>query len=92
MPRYAAKVDRNHTEIVRGLRDAGVRVWDTSRLGSGYPDACCYWPATGLHLIEIKMPGEKLTEHEAKFHALFEGAAVHIVFGVEDALRKIGAI
>lgn len=37
--RRAAKVDGNHSEIIKALRQIGASVADTSRIGQGFPDA-----------------------------------------------------
>ena len=34
----AARTDANHAEIVKALRAIGASVFDTSRVGGGYPD------------------------------------------------------
>jgi hypothetical protein len=92
MSRYARKVDGNHRQVIDHLRDIGWRVHDTSRLGGGFPDATAYHDRFGLHLLEIKMPGEKLTAKEREFFALFDGAPVHQIESAEAFLKTVGAI
>ena len=87
MTRWARRVDRNHGEIREGLRKMGYTVWDTSRLGGGFPDLLV-WDKRRLILVEVKMPGEKLTVDEETFHKLFPVAIVHTVEEALDALRS----
>ena len=58
--RRAAKVDDNHREIVRALRDCGATVQDLSPVGAGCPDILVGWQGRN-HLIEIK-DGAKVGE------------------------------
>ena len=85
MTRWARRVDRNHAAIREGLRKLGYTVWDTSRLGGGFPDLLV-WDKRRLILVEVKMPGERLTVDELAFHKLFPVAIVHTVEEDLDAL------
>ena len=92
--RRAAKVDGNHGEVIKALREAGCRVFDTSRVGGGFPDALVATPAGSLLLMEIKdgslSPSKRrLTEAEEKFFATFGGHCV-IAESAEDALALAG--
>lgn len=82
MTRYRRRVDRNHAAIRDGLRKCGYRVFDCSRLGGGFPDLLVW--KRRVMLLEVKMPGEKLTPDEAEFHALFP---VSIVRTVDEAIE-----
>ena len=88
--RRAAIVDGNQAGIVLALRQIGATVHITSGLGQGYPDL-----NVGLrgvtYLLEVKRPGEKLTEAEARWHEQWQGHCV-IVYSVDDALKAVGAI
>lgn len=86
MSRRARKVDRNHAEIRQGLRECGFPVWDTSRVGDGFPDLLVY--AHGrLLLLEVKMPGEQLTPMEQGFWEVFPVVIVH---DIDEAVRACG--
>jgi len=86
--RRAARTDRNHAEIRDCLRKMGVKVFDTSRLGGGFPDlVACH--RGRVYLFEVKMPGCKLTPDEVEFHREYDGY-VSIVYSVEDALIELG--
>lgn len=79
----ARRVDRNHGEIRDGLRWAGFDTFDCSRFGDGFPDLLVRGPDERLVLMEVKMPGEKLTVAERVFGLRF---AVHVVHSIEEAL------
>lgn len=51
--RRAARVDRNHGEIVGLLRAAGVEVVDLSAVGGGVPDLLCGAQGRWV-LVEVK--------------------------------------
>ena len=77
--RRAARVDRNQTEVVEALRQAGCRVQPLHMVGKGCPDILVGRDGR-LVLMEIK-DGEKppsarkLTEDEAAWHDLWADAA-----------------
>jgi hypothetical protein len=83
---YARRVDKNQPEIVKALRKAGYRVWHTHRAGFGFPDILVLSKAHIPVLIEIKMPGEKLTPAENKFHAEYRGP-IAIVDNADEAIE-----
>lgn len=94
--RRAAKVDANHPEIVKALRDAGCWVMDLSAVGKGCPDLLVHgptWPWS-LALLEVKdgskPPSERqLTPAQVKFHAGCN-APLFVVNSVEEALAAVG--
>lgn len=88
----AAKPDANQAAIVAALRQVGVVVTDTHRLGDGFTDIFCFVPATGqIHALEIKSPGGKLTKHEQTWHELHAGCEyVHIVYSADEAFEACG--
>lgn len=69
--RRAARVDRNHSEVVTAFRAIGFSVADTSQLGCGFPD-CVISRSNRTALVEVK-DGEKppsarkLTKDEQAF-------------------------
>jgi hypothetical protein len=94
MSRFARRVDANHAQVVATLRAAGAWVWDTSRLGGGYPDLHVYHPRVGALLLEVKdgrrPPSERrLTPAEERFARAYPGRLV-VVCSPEDALAAIG--
>jgi hypothetical protein len=95
MPRRAARIDANHTAIVRALRDIGASVESLASQGRGCPDVLCGYRGVNT-LIEIKNPNvdkshQQLTTHERKWHDEWRGTVV-IVWTVDDALRAVGAL
>ena len=69
--RRAAKVDRNHAEIVDCLRAKGFSVLSIAAVGRGAPDIVLAKAGT-TWLAEIKdghRMGWKLTEDQKRFHA-----------------------
>ena len=87
-PRYAAKVDANHAEIVAALRTAGFYVCDTSRLGNGFPDLLCVNKQGLVVLLEVKTDGGTLTNKEREFHDSYPGL-LYIVRSAEEAIDKM---
>lgn len=89
MGRYARRVDGNQTAIVRALRSCGCTVQSLARLGDGVPDLLVACHGQNL-LLEVKQPGEQLTEKEHDWHQRWP-VPVWIVTSVDDALRVLDA-
>lgn len=81
--RRAAKRDANEVEIVRGLRQLGVRVLRLS--GAGVPDLAVYWPASGWLLADVKAARGGFTEAQRLW-----GPEIKIWRSVDDALVDLG--
>lgn len=87
--RRAARTDQNQPEIVRGLRGRGHEVCILAQLGQGKPDLLCVDGDTAiLILMEVKVPGAKLTDDEEKWHRDWPGP-VYIVHSLDEALDAI---
>lgn len=91
----AKRTDRNQSEIVRALRQAGATVTATHEIGKGFPDLAVGYRQQNF-LIEIKDPlqppsRKRLTPDEKQWHEAWRGSVV-VVETPEDALRHIGAI
>ena len=79
MTRFAKRTDDNHSEVVRGIRDAlpEATVFDLSGAGRGIPDLLIGYAGCN-YLVEIK-DGEKtpsqrdLTDAQKTFHASWQG-------------------
>ena len=96
--RRAAKVDANHAEIVKALRDAGCGVVDMAPMGKGVPDLLVHPPTfpacripVFLEIKDGKKPpsARKLTPAQLKFHSEWKGY-VFVVENIEQALRAVG--
>lgn len=88
--RRAAKKDRNHNEIARALRDAGVDVFESYQIGAGFPDLTC-GRGGRTYLLEVKCGRGVLTPDEAAFLAGWRGH-VAVVTSVDEALRAVGLL
>jgi len=80
--RRAAKRDANEVEIVRGLRQLGVRVLRLS--GAGVPDLAVYWPAKGWLLGEVKTASGRLRPSQAEW-----GREIRIWRSLDDVLADL---
>jgi hypothetical protein len=87
--RRAAKIDQNQPEIVEALRAAGHYVQSTAMMGRGFPDLLAVKKSGLPVLLEVKMPGERLTPDELKWHRAFPGP-VFVVCSIEEALEVMG--
>jgi hypothetical protein len=82
---HAGKVDANHTEAVDALRAVGVVVRSLAAVGDGMNDLLCIVPAATF-LIEVKMPGEKLTPAQKKWHIECPWRN-HVAFSAQQAVE-----
>jgi hypothetical protein len=80
--------DNNHNEIRDALTKAGFWNWDTADLGNGFPDVLAVRRNGSVILLENKMPGEKLTPAEQKFHDEYPGE-IAIVYSAKEAIESM---
>lgn len=85
--RHARRVDANQKEIVQALRDAGCTVEVLSDVGRGVPDLLVGLRCRNF-LLEVKVPGEDLTEDQVKWHGKWRGLA-KVVRSVEEAIDAV---
>ncbi len=86
--RYAARVDKNQSEIVSALRAAGAYVWII-----GLPVDLLVGYNGQTFLVEIKNgPSKALTRLQQDFFGNWIGGGLHRIDGPEDALRMIGVL
>ena len=90
--RYRKAIDANQSEIVAALRSAGWKVHDTHALGGGIPDLAVWREGGPRVWVEIKMPGEKVTEAERAFFYEWGPGAAIVVYSSEQALDKLAEI
>ncbi len=93
--RQRAKKDTNHNSIGDALLRAGASVWDTSGVGSGFPDIVVGFRGNTF-LLEVKdgakpLSQRKLTTDETAFHMSWRGKCA-IVNNEMEALKAIGAV
>jgi hypothetical protein len=78
------RVDKNHAEIVRALRDVpGVTVFSLATLGKGIPDICVGFRGITV-LVEIKGATGKVNPLQAAWHDRWTGSRVVIIRSVDD--------
>lgn len=82
----ANRRDANHAEIRDGLRKCGYVVFDVADSKVIHTDLLVLSKGNMPVLIEIKMPGEKLTDKEEKFWQEYKGA-LEIAYSLEDAIK-----
>lgn len=91
--KYTSRVDGNQPAITQALRQCGALVQTTHTIGRGFPDLLCYYPAAGvLFLVELKMPGAKLTQDEIVWHDKWRDAPVYILETVDDVPQLLNTI
>jgi Holliday junction resolvase len=78
-----ARVDSNHTLIVKALRAAGWEVTSTARMGGGFPDLVCARRGI-IRLVEVKTLTGKRTPDQDEFHAKFP---VVLLRTIEEAVK-----
>ena len=94
MPQYhRCRQDRNHLEIVDGLRALGVGVLDMSELGQGLPDIVAGVKGRTV-LIEIKNAANSygrqgLTRRQARWAREWKGSSVVVASSLTDAVQAV---
>ena len=87
-----ARIDTNHKEIVKALREAGATVVSLASMKHGCPDLLCGYAGKTL-LMEIKKDSKaRFTPDQLDFIAKWKGGAVSRIDSVDAALRALGVI
>jgi Holliday junction resolvase len=87
-----ARIDTNHKEIVKALREAGATVVSLASMKHGCPDLMVGY-ANKTVLMEIKKDSKaKFTPDQLDFIAKWKGGPVSRVDSVDAALRALGVI
>ena len=87
-----ARIDTNHKEIVKALRDAGATVVSLASMKHGCPDLLVGYANETL-LMEIKKDAKaKFTPDQLDFMNKWKGGAVSRVDSVDAAIRALGII
>jgi hypothetical protein len=84
----AKRTDLNQKIIVDNLRRIGATVTCIHEVGKGCPDLLVGYRGRTF-LIEVKQPGEGLTEAEAKFHRYWNGGELAIIDSPEAAINLV---
>ncbi len=88
MTRTASRIDKNQSEIVAGLRQAGYSVLSLAPLGKGVPDIIV-GSRTGNVLMEIKYGKGKVNKQQLDWHDAW-CSPVHVVRSIGEALIVMG--
>jgi len=90
MTYYAKRTDANHKEIVNAFKDLGCSIFDTSRIGMGFPDLVIGKNGKTL-LVEIKSSERsKFTSAQDLFMMNWKGSTVcrvHDLAGVQTIVK-----
>jgi len=87
-----ARIDTNHKEIVKALRDAGASVVSLASMKHGCPDLLVGYAGETM-LMEIKRDSKaRFTPDQLDFLSKWKGNAVSRVDSVDAALRALGVI
>jgi hypothetical protein len=86
---YAKRVDSNHSDIVKTLRDLGCSVFDTSRVAGGFPDLVVGRNNKTV-LVEVKADEKsKFTPAQELFMMNWRGSTVVRIDSVDSAIRLV---
>lgn len=91
-----AKIDANHTQVVKALRAAGATVQSLAAVGKGVPDLLVGFRGQTL-LMEVKdgnkpPSARQLTKDQLTWHGEWCGGPLAVVDGVDAALRVLGVL
>jgi len=85
-----ARIDTNHKEIVKALRDAGATVVSLAAMKHGIPDILVGYNGETI-LMEIKRDAKaKFTPDQLDFLGKWKGGAISRVDSVDAAIRALG--
>jgi hypothetical protein len=86
------RVDQNHAEIVRALRQVpGVTVHSLHEMGNGCPDLLVGYRGLTV-LVEVKTEKGKLNTMQEDWHRRWTGSPVIIIRSVDDVETLITAM
>jgi len=87
-----ARIDTNHKEIVKALRDAGATVVSLAAMKHGCPDLLVGY-ANETMLMEIKRDSKsRFTPDQLDFMSKWKGGSISRVDSVDAAIRALGII
>ena len=85
-----ARIDTNHKEIVKALRDAGATVVSLAAMKHGCPDLLVGYAGETV-LMEIKRDAKaKFTPDQLDFLGKWKGGAISRVDSIDAAIRALG--
>jgi len=87
-----ARIDTNHKEIVKALREAGASVVSLASMKHGCPDLLVGYAGETL-MMEVKKDSKaRFTPDQLEFMAKWKGGPISRVDSVEAAIRALGVI
>jgi len=87
-----ARIDTNHKEIVKALRELGATVVSLASMKHGCPDLMVGYQNETI-LMEVKKDKKaKFTPDQIEFMGKWRGGAISRVDSVEAAIRALGVI
>ena len=91
--RRAAKRDKNHREIADAFRQVGCSVFETDRVGEGFPDLILGVMGRNV-LVEVKSPETRygragLNPNQTLFNEAWRGDKVVIVTTADEAFALV---
>ena len=87
-----ARIDTNHKEIVKALREAGASVVSLASMKHGCPDLLVGYAGETL-MMEVKKDSKaRFTSDQLEFMAKWKGGPISRVDSVEAAIRALGVI
>ena len=86
-----ARIDTNHKEIVKALRELGATVVSLAEMKHGCPDLLVGFAGETL-LMEVKFGKGKYTPDQLEFMGKWKGGPISRVDSVEAAIRALGVI
>jgi Holliday junction resolvase len=89
MTYYAKRVDSNQKEIVKVFKDLGCSVFDTSRIGQGFPDLVIGKNQKTV-LVEIKSSDKAVyTSAQNLFMMNWKGSTVVRISDIDGVIRLV---
>jgi hypothetical protein len=89
---HAKRVDSNHKELTKALRDMGCSVFDTSRVAGGFPDVVCGKNGVTV-LVEFKSSVKaKFTAAQDLFILNWRGSPVVRINNIDDAINLVKSL
>ncbi len=83
----AHRVDTNQRAITLALRQVGASVQPLHTIGRGCPDLLIGFRGINF-LLELKIPGNKLTSDEVEWHETWRGQ-VRIISTIDEVFKLI---
>jgi hypothetical protein len=84
---HTGRTDRNHTEILNGLRQAAIGAVSIASVGGGVPDLIAGFRGICI-VLEVKVPGKKPNAGQVAFREQWPGPYA-VVTTPEEAVLAV---